>query len=412
MTLNLIAFTSVLHDPAMVRSSHEAIINELESHFDEVRILSAAEAAELPADSFRALFIATGGVECQVKDAFAILPDPALLVADGTHNSLAASLEIASFLREKGIQSEVVHGTVSQIAERLVQLSRLHDVRSKLSGKRIGVIGTPSDWLISSGIDPEAAKERWGVELVHLPLERVYELYDGVTEKEVAHACEALRKRAKGCVEPTDEDIVKSMRLAVALRKLVEEENLSALTLACFRLLERTATTGCLALSLLNDEGIMAGCEGDLQTLFTMMLVQAATGKASFMANPSKIDTYTNEVVMAHCTIGLDQTQGFVLRNHFESLSGVAIQGMLPQGKVTVVKIGGRDLDKYFVTSAYLQENLNHHNMCRTQVRLHFNKPASYFLRNSIGNHHVVLVGDYSDLLSDLLSAAGCSRVV
>ena len=411
MILNLIAFTSVLHDASMVRDSHEALISELEKHFDKVNILSAEEARTLPEGDFRALFIATGGVECQVKDAFDSLPDPALLVADGTHNSLAASLEIASFLRERGLASEVVHGTVSQIAERLVQLSRLHDVRAKLAGRRIGVTGTPSDWLISSGVDPEAAKERWGVELVHLPLERVYEYYDQVTDDQVAEACEALKARAKSRVEPTDEDITKAMRLAVAIKRLVAEENLAAITLACFRLLERTATTGCLALSILNDEGIMAGCEGDLQALFTMMLVQAATGKASFMANPSKIDTYSNEVVMAHCTIGIDQTQSFILRNHFESLSGVAIQGALPQGKVTVIKVGGTDLDRYFVTSAYLQENLNHHNMCRTQVRLHFNQPASYFLRNSIGNHHIILIGDYAEILNDLLNAAGCIRV-
>ena len=186
----------------MVRSSHEALITELEKHFEKVNILSAEEAAALPDDTFRALFIATGGVECQVKEAFSTLPDPALLVADGTHNSLAASLEIASFLRARGMASEVVHGTVAQIAERLVQLSRLHDVRAKLAGKRIGVIGTPSDWLISSGIDPEAAKERWGVELVHLPLERVYEYFDHISDDEVADACAALSSRAKGCVEP------------------------------------------------------------------------------------------------------------------------------------------------------------------------------------------------------------------
>lgn len=411
MILNLIAFTSVLHDGSMVRSSHEALINELEKCFEKVNILTVEEAAALPDDTFRALFIATGGVECQVKDAFDTLPDPALLVADGTHNSLAAALEIATFLRARGLGSEVVHGTVSQIAERLVQLSRLHDVRSKLTGRRIGVVGTPSDWLISSGVNPEAAKERWGLELVHLPLERVYEYYDAIPDGDVAEACAALSARAKGCVEPDAKDLTKAMRLAVALKRLAAEENLSALTLACFRLLERTGTTGCLALSLLNDEGIMAGCEGDLQTLFTMMLVQAATGKASFMANPSKIDTYSNEVVMAHCTIGLGQTQGFILRNHFESLSGVAIQGMLPQGKVTVVKCGGPELDSYFVTSAYLQENINHHNMCRTQVRLHFNQPASYFLRHSLGNHHVLLIGDQADLLNDLLTAAGCTRV-
>ncbi|MDE6109150.1 MAG: class I tRNA ligase family protein, partial [Muribaculaceae bacterium] len=301
-------------------------------------------------------------------------------------------------LRHRGVASEVVHGTISQICERLTQLSRLHQVRERLAGQRVGVIGTPSDWLISSGVDPRAAHERWGIDLVHIPLDRVYEYYDAVDDATVADACAAFTSRAAGCIEPDAAEITKAMRLAVAIKRLVKEENLSAITLACFRLLERTATTGCLALSLLNDEGIMAGCEGDLQTLFTMMFVKAATGQSSFMANPSRIDTYSNEVIMAHCTIGLDQTQSYVIRNHFESLSGVAIQGMLPQGKVTVIKIGSPDLDRFFVTAAYLQDNLNNHNMCRTQVRLHFNRPASYFLRNSLGNHHVILNGDHVTL--------------
>ncbi len=411
MNLNLIAYTSVLHESNMVRSSHEALVNELEKNFDKINILTPEEARSLPDEDFRALFIATGGVECEVKTSYDSLPDPTLLVADGTHNSLAASLEIASYLRARGKASEVVHGTPAQIAARLVQLSRLHDVRAKLAGKRIGVIGRPSDWLIASDIDPDILRERWGIETVQIPLEKVYDIYDSINDEEVVSLADGLLGRAKGCVEPTRADVVKAMRLAEAIRRVVEEENLSAITLACFRLLERTGTTGCMALSMLNDAGIMAGCEGDMQTLFTMMLVQAATGKASFMANPSRIDTYSNEVVLAHCTIGLDQTQNFVLRNHFESQSGVAVRGTLPEGKVTVVKCGGQDLDRYFVTSAYLQENLTHENLCRTQVRLHFNQPASYFLRNSIGNHHVVLIGDYADILNDLLTAAGCTRV-
>ncbi|MDE6497491.1 MAG: fucose isomerase, partial [Muribaculaceae bacterium] len=74
MTLNLIAFTSVLHDATMVRQSHQAIIDELERTFDHVEIYTPDRVAEIPAGSFTALFIATGGVECQVKDAFHTLP--------------------------------------------------------------------------------------------------------------------------------------------------------------------------------------------------------------------------------------------------------------------------------------------------------------------------------------------------
>ncbi len=80
------------------------------------------------------------------------------------------------------------------------------------------------------------------------------------------------------------EDMIKAMRLYRAIKRIVEEERLSAITLSCFRLIDQTGTTGCLALALLNDEGIIAGCEGDLQSVFTMLAVKVLTGKNFFMA--------------------------------------------------------------------------------------------------------------------------------
>ena len=66
---------------------------------------------------------------------------------------------------------------------------------------------------------------------------------------------------------------------------------------------------------MLNDEGILAGCEGDLQSIFTLLAAKALTGKVGFMANPSMINTRTNELILAHCTIGLKQTEKYISRN-------------------------------------------------------------------------------------------------
>ncbi|MCQ5209129.1 fucose isomerase, partial [Bacteroides thetaiotaomicron] len=73
-------------------------------------------------------------------------------------------------------------------------------------------------------------------------------------------------------------------------------------------LFDQIDTTGCLALSLLIDDCIMAGCEGDLLSIFTLLAVKALTVKEGFMANPSTINTRSNELILAHCTIGLIQT--------------------------------------------------------------------------------------------------------
>ena len=60
---------------------------------------------------------------------------------------------------------------------------------------RIGVIGTPSSWLIASNVDYLLAKRRWGVEYTDIALERVYEYYNQITDDEVAKHVPALPEK-------------------------------------------------------------------------------------------------------------------------------------------------------------------------------------------------------------------------
>ena len=159
-----------------------------------------------------------------------------------------------------------------------------------------------------------------------------------------------------------------------------------------------------------NDDGIMAGCEGDLQSIFTLLAVKALTGKEGFMANPSTINTRTNELILAHCTIGLKQTERYIIRNHFETEKGIAIQGLLPTGDVTIVKCGGECLDEYYLSTGTLSENTNYINMCRTQVRIRMNTPAEYFLKNPLGNHHILVHGNHEAALNEFFQANTCKR--
>ena len=105
MVINLITFASLLHKQASVRSSHEIILNELEKYFT-VNFIDYQDINKLSPDDFSILFIATGGVERLVIQHFEALPRPAIILADGMQNSLAAALEISSWLRSRGMKSE------------------------------------------------------------------------------------------------------------------------------------------------------------------------------------------------------------------------------------------------------------------------------------------------------------------
>lgn len=407
MVINLITFASFLHKQTAVRNTHEVLLNELEKYFT-VNLIDYQHIDRLSPDDFSVLFIATGGVECKVIQLFEHLPRPTLLLADGAQNSLASALEISAWLRKRGMKSEILHGELREIIKRLFILHSNFKAQRQLAGQRIGVMGTPAPWLVASNVDYLLAKRRWGVEYTDISLERVCELYERISDEEVGESCADLAGRALACREASPEDLLRAMRLYRAVKQVATEERLNALTLNCSLLEKQTKATGCLALSLLNDEGIVAGCEGDLQSIFTMLTVKILLGKASFMANPSKINVRTNEVVLSHCTIGLNQTEKFIIRNHFETDSSIGIQGIVPTGDVTLVKCGGECLDEYYLSTGSLTENTNYINMCRTQIRVHLDTPVSYFLKTPLGNHHIVLQGNYKSVLEEFMQVNGC----
>lgn len=410
MTIHLITFASALLKQQSVLSSHEVVLNELEKYFT-VRIVDPDHIRLLMPSDFAIVFIASGGVERTVISRFEQLPRPTVILADGMQNSLAAALEVHSWLRNRGMQSEILHGNLRGIIKRLLVLHQNFKAANALRGTRIGVIGTPSPWLISSGADYLLAKRRWGVNFVDIPLEQVVERFKQIKDDEVGDLAAHVASQALACRESTPEQLLKAVRVYQALRQLAHEQRLNALTLSCFKLIDMVGTTGCLALALLNDAGITAGCEGDLQTIFTMHIARTITSQPGFMANVSLIHDSSNEVVLAHCTVGLQQTEQYILRNHFETESGIGVQGLLPTGDVTLLKIGGESLDEYYLSTGTLTENTNYINLCRTQVKVRLDSSVDYFFRRPLGNHHVLLSGNHATLIDGFLQGNGCRKV-
>ncbi len=411
MKLNLITFASSLASRESIFTDHHELLDTIAEKYDVQYIFPEDLDKPLP-DGATMVLVGSGGVEEMVKACIDRLPPYVVLIADGLKNSLAASLEILSWMRIDRRHGRVLHGTTSFIMQGIDDYACAHDALAKLNGKRVGVIGKPSGWLIASNVDYQALSERWGIEMVDVPLDEVVKGYQTIADDEVQDITHEFISQAIGVKEPSCDEVVKAMRLYRAVKAIVERYHLDAFTLNCFDLIPTTSTTGCVALALLNQEGIPAGCEGDEQTLLTMLAVQAATGEMTFMANPSKIlDNDAREMVFAHCTIAPAMTDRYIVRDHYESLSGVAVEGIFDPMDVTVVKCGGTSMEHYFISKARLLECTSNPNMCRTQLRLRLEQPLDYFLERSIGNHHVIVRGDHATRISAALRLLGSSPI-
>ena len=409
MRLNLITFASSLASRESIFTDHHELLDAINEKYDVQYIFPEELDKPLPEGATMVL-AGSGGVEEMVKANIDRLPPYVVLIADGLKNSLAASLEILSWMRQNNRHGRVLHGPTGFIMQGIGDYVAAHDAIAKLQGRRIGVIGKPSGWLIASNVDYAAMRERWGVEMVDVPLDEVVKGYEAVAADEVQDIADEFISKAVGIKEPSRDEVVKAMRLYRSVKGIVERYRLGAFTLNCFDLIPTTRTTGCVALALLNQEGIPAGCEGDEQTLLTMLAVQAATGEMTFMANPSKIlDNAAHEMVLAHCTIAPAMTDRYIVRDHYESLSGVAVEGVFDPMDMTVVKCGGASMERYFISKAHLIECTTNPNMCRTQLHLRLDEPLDYFLERSIGNHHVIVRGDHKQRLESVLRMLGAT---
>ena len=407
--ISIFTLTSPLHDKAAVDAVTKEFLDSL-----GVEYSFQGDNYEDYGTDLSLIYVRTGGTEGLFKELLPTLQGLSrqviLLLTSGKSNSLAASMEILSYLRQEGLRGEILHGSPAYIRSRIEALSKVEAARRFLEYTTLGIVGHPSDWLISSGFDREAIFDRLGINLQYIPMEELLEEYS-LLKDEVAESW----KEVVGCHSEHSEEstplstavkqaIPGAYRLYKALKTLVSDYGLSGLTIRCFDLLTAVHNTGCLALARLNSEGYVAGCEGDVPAMISMMIGRAVTGVSGFQANPSSINPDTGEMVFSHCTVPLDMVSGYGLDTHFESGIGVGIRGNIPEGPVTVFKVAG-NISRHFVCEGELLRCEAKPDLCRTQAVLRLPPAASeYFLTEPIGNHHIILPGHVAAELEALLS--------
>ena len=406
MNIGLYTLTSPLHDENEVNASSAEFVGQIEDSLGCQFDFCGPDFTTYGSHDLDVIYVRTGGTEGLFEEIFPRLEGNILLLTSGKSNSLAASMEILSYLRQKGRKGEIIHGSVQYVAERLSLLTKVNAARQALHGQNLGIIGQPSDWLISSNTDKAKVKEILGINLIDIEIEeliRIINSEENLSSYLPENAAELAAKVPVGIQKYTEG----ALRIYCALKKIIEKHSLSGLTLRCFDLLTTVQNTGCLALAMLNAEGIPSGCEGDVPTLMTMVVGKALTGQCGFQANPSRIDPQTGEMLLAHCTVPLDIIRNFSFNTHFESGIGLAVHGELPEGEATIAKLSG-DLNRHFFCKSTLTGNPYEKSLCRTQITMKVEQNPSevcrnYFLKSPIGNHHVVFIGDHTNLFETFI---------
>jgi L-fucose isomerase-like protein len=272
---------------------------------------------------------------------------------------------------------------------------------------------------------PDQVKERLGADVVAVEEKTFNEMISAAEDSAVKAEIDRWTKNAKEIIEPNKDDIEKAARVSVALQRLMERERAQGLAVGtCMGWLSKGFP--CLGFARLRDNGIPAACEGDMDSLLTMLLFQYMIDRPGFQGNAT-FDTSRNALWTAHCTapLKMDGPDGkeapYLLRGHSE----VGGSGCVPEVQYrlgqTITRAKMINLDTILASTGKIIEvpKRSVHG-CRTQIVTEVRDAAkmaanwSSVLETEDAMtllHRVVFYGDHLDSVHHLARLMGMKVV-
>lgn len=166
-----------------------------------------------------------------------------------------------------------------------------------------------------------------------------------------------------------DDKILKSVKMFLAIKKVCEENDYSAVAFSCWpKLMPLEGMSGCLINAMLNNIGMPAGCEADVLSTASMLFLKAVTGSATVTMDLSKFDVSDNSLMLWHCgtsPFDMANKNGVKLERHYfadytsnEKLkdAGPITDVLFRESDVTVFRYTGDGDHFYYFTGRTFDE--------------------------------------------------------
>lgn len=264
----------------------------------------------------------------------------------------------------------------------------------------------------------ETVLDRLGTKVRAIPRNTFNELFDRMpTNDEVKDVAADFRRHAQRVVEPKWQDSLNSARAYTTAKRLLADERANGLSMDCLGMVgaKLVPTPPCGAWTILQDQGITAGCEADLHGATSMMLTSYLLDRPGYMNDPVA-ETAKNLLIVAHCTSGtrlngFDQKPApYRLRSHSESGLGVAVQVLFPVGQpVTLVRFNNPN--ELILDTGTVVSNVDTPPAggCRTSVELRMNDVDD--CRDILGFHQVVTLGNHRRIVEGFCQLYGVNVI-
>ncbi|HDP80881.1 MAG TPA: fucose isomerase [Spirochaetes bacterium] len=265
---------------------------------------------------------------------------------------------------------------------------------------RVGIAGSRAHGFFNLGIHELSAYREMGVLIDHYELAHIFTR--PVLDEKVRDSLNKIESTFEtGGVAAGQREQVAG--LAAKLATFLDDEKLDALALRCWP--EFAAEFGiapCAAMSLLQSEGRVIACEGDIEGALSMMAHRALGAETPFLFDFSQINLEDDSALLWHCGVApcnlWDGKCTRSLDTYFAGGKGVTADFVLKEGEVSILRIDSAGAEyRLFMEKAHgvaMEKELK-----GTYLKVKFDAPVREVLNtvvyNGIAHHASMVYGDY-----------------
>ena len=200
-------------------------------------------------------------------------------------------------MKEIGLAHRFVYGGCDdpEEIERIVSYCRASAMKARLNMSTIGAFGGRGMGQTCGAADPSQWMKTFGVDIDSRDTTELVAAARSITRRELAAARRRIQKLFS---EPIPTDVVseKSMRLYLALRRIVEREGFDFYTIQSFPGLAGDFSATCFAQSMMLEDGVGTSTLGDFNTAMTVKCLTDLSSERVYYGDLQHINKADREI--------------------------------------------------------------------------------------------------------------------
>ena len=265
-----------------------------------------------------------------------------------TTGSVVGELVLKGTLERMSYEFEFISGFPEEENKFIKALDYIYAARSKKLLKRVrfGQLGYTGIGMYPGTYDHTFMRRYIGPEIVPIPECEFEDCIKSVKENEILDLIKYFKDNFNLDKVKNIDSLKLPLKIYLALKKVIKDYELDGINVRChYDFSKRLETTCCIPLSMLSDEKIVTGCEGDIITSISMFILYLLSEKVVAYGDILDFDDIKNIVMFSACGYApfelVKNKKPVIAELEYDKWgwAGILSSNVLKEGKITFCRL-------------------------------------------------------------------------